>query len=97
MQIIEVSDLGVRSAVIWLQRRETPMRFVLFPMLHLGTPSFYAEVTRRLRACDLVVAEGIRGRSIQASALTLTYRLSGGARRGGLVVQGLLRQRSTCR
>lgn len=87
MQIIEVSDLGVRSAVIWLQRRETPMRFVLFPMLHQGAPSFYEEVTRRLRACDLVVAEGIRGRSPSSSALTLTYRLSGNARRGGLVVQ----------
>jgi hypothetical protein len=89
MQIVEVSDLGVRSAVIWLQRRETPMRFVLFPMLHLGTPSFYTEVTRRLRACDLVVAEGIRGRSLNASALTLTYRLAGNARRGGLVVQDI--------
>jgi hypothetical protein len=89
MQIIEVSGLGVRSAVTWLQRRGTPMRFVLFPMLHLGTPGFYAEVTRRLRACDLVVAEGIRGRSASASALTLTYRLCGSVHRGGLVVQDI--------
>jgi hypothetical protein len=87
MQIIEVSDLGVRSAVIWLQRQETPMRFVLFPMLHLGAPSFYEEVTRRLRACDLVVAEGIRGQSLSSSALTATYGLFGNANRDGLVVQ----------
>lgn len=75
--------------MIWLQRRETPMRFVLFPMLHQGAPSFYEEVTRRLRACDLVVAEGIRGRSPSSSVLTLTYRLSGNAPRGGLVVQDI--------
>ena len=63
------------------------MRFVLFPMLHLGTPSFYEDVTRRLRDCDLVVAEGIRGRSVTASALVLTYELFGRVRRDGLVVQ----------
>jgi hypothetical protein len=53
------------------------MRFVLFPMLHVGAPSFYEEVTRRLQACDLVMTEGIRGRSLTSSALTLTYRLFG--------------------
>lgn len=89
MQLIEVSDLWVRSATIWLQRRDTPMRFVLFPMLHLGAPSFYNELTRRLHDCDLVVAEGIRGRSPPASALTLTYRLFGNANRDGLVVQDI--------
>lgn len=87
MQLIEVSDLWVRSAQIRLQRRGTPMRFVLFPMLHLGAPSFYEDVTRRLRACDLVVAEGIHGRSLTASALVLTYELFGRVRRDGLVVQ----------
>jgi hypothetical protein len=87
VQLIEVSDLAVRSAEIWLRRRNTPMRFVLFPMLHVGAPSFYEEVTRRLQACDLVVTEGIRGRSLTSSALTLTYRLFGNTNRDGLVVQ----------
>jgi hypothetical protein len=87
MQIIEVSDFWVRSAVIWLRRRDTPMRFVLFPMLHVAAPGFYEEVTRRLRGCDLVLAEGIRGESLTSSALTLTYRLFGSANRDGLVEQ----------
>lgn len=65
------------------------MRFVLFPMLHVGAPSFYADVTRRLSTCDLVVAEGIRGTSLRTSALTLTYRLFSVARRAGLVVQDI--------
>jgi hypothetical protein len=87
MQLIEVSDFWVRSAVIWLRRRDTPMRFVLFPMLHVGAPSFYEEVTRRLRDCDLVLAEGIRGDSLASTALTLTYRLFGKTNRDGLVEQ----------
>jgi hypothetical protein len=71
MQIIEVSVVGVRSAVITLTRRDSPMRFVLFPMIHLGTPGFYRAVTSRLGNCFLVVAEGIRGTSATGSVLTL--------------------------
>lgn len=70
MQLIEVSDFGVRSAEIWLGRVETPLRFALFPVLHLGTAAYYEEVTRRLQRCQLVVAEGISGRSIAVTALT---------------------------
>jgi len=55
MQLIDVTDFGVRSAVVWLQRRETPLRFTLFPMVHLGTTAFYADVTRRLERCRVVV------------------------------------------
>jgi hypothetical protein len=62
MQIVEVSVIGVRSAVITLTRRDTSMQIVLFPMLHLGSAVFYRQVTSRLRGCQLVVAEGIRGK-----------------------------------
>jgi hypothetical protein len=89
MQIIEVSIVGVRSAVISLKRPDTPMQFVLIPMLHLGTPDFYKAVKSRLRDCQLVVAEGIRGRSATGSVLTLSYRLLRRNRRLGLVVQDL--------
>jgi hypothetical protein len=87
MQLIEVSVIGVRSAVITLRRPETPMRFVLFPMLHLGTAAFYQDVTARLGRCQLVVAEGIQGRSLITRALTISYRLPGRRRRLGLVTQ----------
>lgn len=59
MQFIESSVIGVRSAVLTLAHRKSPMRFVLFPMVHVGERAFYAEVTRRLWRCSLVVAEGM--------------------------------------
>jgi hypothetical protein len=89
MQIIEVSVIGVRSAVITFRRRDTPMQIVLFPMLHLGTEAYYKAVAARLRDCQLVLAEGIRGRSATTSLLTMSYRLLGRSRRLGLVVQDL--------
>jgi hypothetical protein len=87
MQLIEVSLTGVRSAVITLEAAGTPMRIVLLPMVHLGTPDFYRSVTARLAECDLIVAEGIYGRSIAAAALTLAYRLPARHGRLGLTVQ----------
>lgn len=75
VQIIEVSIAGVRSAIITLKRSDTPMQIVLFPVIHLGTPDFYKAVTSRLRGCQLVVAEGIQGKSATASVLALSYRL----------------------
>ncbi|MEQ7128482.1 hypothetical protein ABN034_28660 [Actinopolymorpha sp. B11F2] len=85
MQLLE-AGMGLRSAVIELRRPGTPLRFVLFPMVHLGEPSFYTSVMDRLRDCDLIVAEGLRGRSRSGSLLTLSYRL---VRRGRL---GLMKQ-----
>ncbi|MFD0851877.1 hypothetical protein ACFQ07_06575, partial [Actinomadura adrarensis] len=57
MQFIETSVIGVRSAMITLGRRTTPLRFVLFPMVHVGERSFYDEVAARASSCDLIVAE----------------------------------------
>jgi hypothetical protein len=87
MQLLE-AGMGLRSAVIELRRPGGSLRFVLFPMVHLGEPSFYEAVMERLRGCDVVVAEGIQGRSRAASVLTLSYRL---VKRGrlGLVTQKL--------
>ena len=45
MQLVEVSNAGVRSAVITLEAAGTPVRIVLFPMIHLGTPDYYRAVT----------------------------------------------------
>jgi hypothetical protein len=89
MQIVEVSVTGVRSAVLRLRRHGSPLRFVLYPMVHIAEPAFYAAVTERLRGCDLVVAEGVGGDSIAVSALTATYQVP--ARWGdlGLVEQNI--------
>jgi hypothetical protein len=89
VQMVEASAIGVRSAAITFRRPDTPMQIVLFPMLHLGTKDFYKAVAARLGECELVVAEGIRGRSGTASLLTMSYRLLGRSRRLGLVVQDL--------
>jgi hypothetical protein len=58
MQFIESSIVGVRSAVLTLACRTSPLRFVLFPMVHVGEPAFYREVTNRVRDCAIIVAEG---------------------------------------
>ncbi|MFI5897681.1 hypothetical protein ACIA5D_47110 [Actinoplanes sp. NPDC051513] len=102
MQIVEVSVVGVRSAVLELTARGTPLRFRFFPMVHVGEPAFYATVTDRLRRCDLVVAEGVgrpddasggsaakAGRSPAMSVLTASYQLPAWFRRSGLVEQDI--------
>jgi len=87
MQIVEVTGIAVRSAVIRMRRAGTPLEFVVFPMLHVASPAFYAQVRQRLGECDLVVVEGVRGRSRSVNALTLAYRFAPRRRRNGLVEQ----------
>ncbi|MET9121226.1 hypothetical protein [Streptomyces sp. NPDC004528] len=87
MQIIEVTGYAVRSAVITMRRTGTPLEFVIFPMLHVASPTFYSQVRLRLRDCDLIVLEGIRGRAAGVSALTLAYRFAPRRRRNGLQEQ----------
>jgi hypothetical protein len=87
MQIIEVTGLGVRSAAITMRRNDKPLKFVFFPMIHVASPSFYAQVRRLLSQCDLIVAEGVRGKSRQLSAITLAYRFAPRWRRNGLEEQ----------
>ncbi|MFJ8108222.1 hypothetical protein [Streptomyces sp. NPDC096132] len=87
MQIVEVTGYAVRSAVITMRRRGTPLEFVIFPMMHVASPTFYSQVRRRLRECDLIVMEGIRGNSVGVSTLTLAYRFAPRRRRNGLQEQ----------
>jgi hypothetical protein len=92
MQIIEFTDFGVRSAVIRLRRRGTPMQFVLYPMIHMAQPGFYAAVTRRLRQADVIVAEGVGAGarpSVLSNALTMSYSILRFNRRVGLVEQDI--------
>ncbi|WP_330242706.1 MULTISPECIES: hypothetical protein [unclassified Streptomyces] len=48
MQIIEVTGYAVRSAVITMGRTGTPLEFVIFPMLHVASPTFSSQVRIRL-------------------------------------------------
>ncbi|MFD4600519.1 hypothetical protein ACFWPQ_21125 [Streptomyces sp. NPDC058464] len=64
-----------------------PLEFVIFPMLHVASPTFYSQVRLRLKECDLIVLEGIRGKSAGVSALTLAYRFAPRRRRNGLQEQ----------
>jgi len=90
VQFIEVTELaGVRSAVIRFRGPGTELGFTLFPMIHLGEPGFYREVTARLRRCDLVVAEGVGAGSPAAEALAASYARLDGHERLGLVVQDI--------
>lgn len=62
MQYIESSVIGIRSAVITLKHRVTPLRFVLFPMVHVAEPGFFASAQAMAGECDLIVAEGAPSR-----------------------------------
>jgi hypothetical protein len=44
VQILEVTEIGLRSAVIRLKHREKPMQFLIFPMLHMAHEGFYREL-----------------------------------------------------
>jgi hypothetical protein len=67
----------------------SPLEFVIYPMIHIGEPRYYAEVTERLRSFDLIVAEGVAGRSATVDALTGAYRPAARSNRLGLVVQDI--------
>ncbi len=86
MQIVDVNELWVRSVVLTLRRRETPLTFVLFPMVHVGSPAYYAAVRARVGECDLAVVEGV-GAAREVSLLTLAYRAMRFNRRARLVVR----------
>ncbi|GIF91119.1 hypothetical protein Cch02nite_45630 [Catellatospora chokoriensis] len=93
MQIIEVTEFWVRSAVIRLRHRESPLQFVIYSMVHMAEPAFYEAVTARLGKADVVLAEGIRGngrrRSPLLGALTLSYTALRFNRRMKLVKQAI--------
>ena len=74
MQYIEASVIGIRSAVITLKHRVTPLRFVLIPMVHVAEPDFYREVAALARECALIVAEGVPSRYAPIQALMAKLR-----------------------
>jgi hypothetical protein len=87
VDIIDVSGMGVRSAVVQLRRKGTPCRFTIYPMIHVGEPSFYRAVRARLARHDLIVEEGIAGPTRAGELLTSVYRSETLQLRLGLQVQ----------
>jgi hypothetical protein len=93
MQIIEVTDLWVRSGVVRFKHRDARLEFVVYPMIHMAAASFYAAVAARVQRADIAVVEGI-GRSgtdgsVLVRALTLSYRVLRCNRRVRLVEQDI--------
>lgn len=84
MQFIEKNSFNVRSAIYHLKRDGAP-DFFLFPMIHVGSQTFYDEITRRLMACDVILAEGVASK--RANLLTLSYRVVKHIKRMDLVTQ----------
>jgi hypothetical protein len=85
MQFIEKNSFNVRSAVYRLEKTNEPLRFALFPMVHVGSRQFYYEIQSRLTSCDLIIVEGVRSK--RASLLTLSYRIIRRIKRMDLVTQ----------
>ena len=85
MQFIETSSFGVRSAIYRLGKSGNCVSFVLFPMIHVGSPDYYAAIKEKLSECDCVLTEGVASK--HALVLTLSYRLAASVRGRGLVTQ----------
>jgi hypothetical protein len=58
-------------------------------MVHFADARFYESVQTRLADCQIVVAEGIQGRSASARAITRSYRLLRHKKSLAMVVQNL--------
>lgn len=85
MQLLDSSDLGLRSARLTFRSSNSPVTVTLFPMVHLGGASYYDAVHKDAGAHDAMLVEGIR--SPVATRITRAYRWIEGASRIGLVVQ----------
>jgi hypothetical protein len=85
LQYLENSALALRAAHYALARDGQTQQFLLFPMIHIGTPEYYSQVRIRLEACDAILFEGVR--SWRVWVLTLSYSLVARRKRLGLVTQ----------
>lgn len=54
-------------------------------MIHVGSREFFDEISKRLSACDLILAEGVKSK--RANILTLSYRIVKRIRRMDLITQ----------
>jgi hypothetical protein len=85
VQFIESSVIGVRAACLRLSAGPEHPDVYLFPMIHIGSPGYYAEIKRRLDACDVVLFEGVP--SFRVWVITRAYSIATYRKRLGLVLQ----------
>lgn len=85
VQFLESSVIGLRSAVYELVHPERADTVILLPMVHIGTPDYYAEVSSWLSGCSHVVFEGVR--TPKSWLLSRSYSLVARRRSLGLVTQ----------
>jgi len=85
LQYIENSALALRAAHYALALEPRDPKFLLFPMIHIGSSDYYAQVRARLKGCDLILFEGVR--TFSGQMLSLAYRLVARRKRLNLVVQ----------
>lgn len=72
MQIVESTRWGVRTARLTFRSAGSGTSVTLFPMLHVGEPSFYERVYDDAFAHDAVLTEGVK--SPVANSITRSYR-----------------------
>lgn len=85
MQYLENSLLSLRAVHYTLRPAAGGPEIQLFPMVHIGSPTFYAQVRARLDRCDTILYEGVS--SLKVRILTLAYRLVVRRKSLGLVCQ----------
>jgi hypothetical protein len=62
-------------------------KFLLFPMIHIGSSDYYTQVRTRLQGCDSILFEGVR--TLSGQMATFAYRLVARRKRLKLVVQSV--------
>lgn len=85
MRFIERDDFEVCAQIRTYRNRNCKLEFLLFPMVHVASPEFYAGVRSQLASCDYVLYEGIN--SSVGRALSASYRIMAKRPRLGLVPQ----------
>ena len=84
MQILENSVLGLRSARLSFEAPSRQLSLILYPMVHVAEPEFYAQVFDEAYAADIILTEGIDTPVVRR--LTRAYRFMA-TKRNGLVLQ----------
>jgi hypothetical protein len=85
MQLLESSDLGLRSARLTLASRLSPTQITLFPMVHVGEANFFKTVYEDAFSHDVTFVEGIRSPIVRR--ITRSYRWIEGSKGIDLTVQ----------
>ena len=92
MQIVSGNIFDVRVAVYHFIKPQSPHQFITFPMIHVGDPEYYQEITRKLAQCDIVLYEGISSKKVGlviSAYESLAKHLDLGLQREELTKQGL--------